>query len=258
SPSIRAAAEPATDFSRRRPVRVPKRTRQHASRHRSRLCASRFVPQMADHPQLVRRRRLLLHVGGQGGRTADRRQQQAVHQLWLRGVAVRTRQSHWARHRHRSRNPMNARVRAWFGTVALALSLAPAAAVAQEQQKQPPVDKSAEYRLHAGDSITISVWKELDLQRKVMIRPDGRFSFPLTGEVQAAGRTPDEVRIEIENSLKKFIPEAVVTVIVEEFNGNRVYVIGQVTKPGMYVMNPSLNVLQALSLAGGSTPFAKL
>jgi len=153
---------------------------------------------------------------------------------------------------------MNARVRAWFGTVALALSLAPAAAVAQEQQKQPPVDKSAEYRLHAGDSITISVWKELDLQRKVMIRPDGRFSFPLTGEVQAAGRTPDEVRIEIENSLKKFIPEAVVTVIVEEFNGNRVYVIGQVTKPGMYVMNPSLNVLQALSLAGGSTPFAKL
>lgn len=153
---------------------------------------------------------------------------------------------------------MNVRVRAWFGTVALALSLAPAAAVAQEQQKQPPVDKSAEYRLHAGDSITISVWKELDLQRKVMIRPDGRFSFPLTGEVQAAGRTPDEVRIEIENSLKKFIPEAVVTVIVEEFNGNRVYVIGQVTKPGMYVMNPSLNVLQALSLAGGSTPFAKL
>jgi polysaccharide export outer membrane protein len=153
---------------------------------------------------------------------------------------------------------MNARVRAWFGTVALALSLAPAAAVAQEQQKQPPVDKSAEYRLHAGDSITISVWKELDLQRKVMIRPDGRFSFPLTGEVQAAGRTPDEVRIEIENSLKKFIPEAVVTVIVEEFNANRVYVIGQVTKPGMYVMNPSLNVLQALSLAGGSTPFAKL
>jgi len=153
---------------------------------------------------------------------------------------------------------MNARVRAWFGTVALALSLAPAAAVAQEQQKQPPVDKSAEYRLHAGDSITISVWKELDLHRKVMIRPDVRFSFPLTGEVQAAGRTPDEVRIEIENSLKKFIPEAVVTVIVEEFNGNRVYVIGQVTKPGMYVMNPSLNVLQALSLAGGSTPFAKL
>jgi polysaccharide biosynthesis/export protein len=128
--------------------------------------------------------------------------------------------------------------------------LATGAAVAQ--------DKSAGYRLHAGDSITVSVWKELDLQRRVMIRPDGRFSFPLAGEVQAAGKTPDEVRIEIETQLKKLIPEAVVTVIVEDFSGNRVYVIGQVTKPGMFVMNPSLNVLQALSLAGGSTPFAKL
>lgn len=114
------------------------------------------------------------------------------------------------------------------------------------------------YRLHAGDSITVSVWKELDLQRKVMVRPDGRFSFPLAGEVQAAGRTPDEVRIDIEGKLKKFIPEAVVTVITEDFAGNRVYVIGQVNKPGMFIMNPQLTVLQALSLAGGSTPFAKL
>lgn len=146
----------------------------------------------------------------------------------------------------------------WITMMALVLGLAPLAATSQDTQKQVATDKAGEYRLHAGDGLTISVWKELDLQRKVMIRPDGRFSFPLTGEIQAAGRTPDEVRIEIENSLKKLIPEAVVTVIVEEFNGNRVYVIGQVTKPGMYVMNPSLNVLQALSLAGGSTPFAKL
>jgi polysaccharide export outer membrane protein len=114
------------------------------------------------------------------------------------------------------------------------------------------------YRLHAGDSLTVSVWKELDLQRKVMIRPDGRFSFPLAGEVQAAGRTPDEVRLDIEGKLNKFIPEAVVTVITEDFSGNRVYVIGQVNKPGMFIMNPQLTVLQALSLAGGSTPFAKL
>lgn len=119
-------------------------------------------------------------------------------------------------------------------------------------------DKGADYRLHAGDSITVSVWKELDLQRKVMIRPDGRFSFPLAGEVQAAGRSADEVRLEIENQLKKYIPEAVVAVSVDDFAGNRVYVIGQVTRPGMFVMNPSLTVLQALSLAGGSTPFGKL
>lgn len=119
-------------------------------------------------------------------------------------------------------------------------------------------DAGADYRLHAGDSITVSVWKELELQRKVIIRPDGRFSFPLAGEVQAAGRSADQVRIDIENQLKKYIPEAVVAVMVEDVSGNRIYVIGQVTKPGMYVMNPELTVLQALSLAGGGTPFAKL
>jgi polysaccharide export outer membrane protein len=116
----------------------------------------------------------------------------------------------------------------------------------------------ADYKLHAGDSITVSVWKELELQRKVIIRPDGRFSFPLAGEVQAAGRSADEVRVDIESQLKKYIPEAVVAVMVEDVSGNRVYVIGQVNKPGMYVMNPQLTVIQALSLAGGSTPFAKL
>jgi polysaccharide export outer membrane protein len=145
---------------------------------------------------------------------------------------------------------VNAFRRFTIARILLGFLLASGQAVAQ--------DKGADYRLHAGDSITVSVWKELDLQRRVMIRPDGRFSFPLAGEVQAAGRTPDEVRVDIESQLKKFIPEAVVTVIVEDFAGNRVYVIGQVTKPGMFVMNPSLTVLQALSLAGGSTPFAKL
>jgi len=115
-----------------------------------------------------------------------------------------------------------------------------------------------DYRLHAGDSITVSVWKEIDLQRKVMIRPDGKFSFPLAGEVQAAGRTADDVRLDIQGKLAKFIPDAVVTVIVEDVSGNRIYVIGQVNKPGMFIMNPELTVLQALSLAGGHTPFAKL
>jgi polysaccharide export outer membrane protein len=119
-------------------------------------------------------------------------------------------------------------------------------------------DAAVDYKLHAGDSITVSVWKELELQRKVIIRPDGRFSFPMAGEVQAAGRSADQVRVDIENQLKKYIPEAVVAVMVEDVAGNRVYVIGQVNKPGMYVMNPQLTVIQALSLAGGSTPFAKL
>lgn len=141
--------------------------------------------------------------------------------------------------------------RTFVGAIAILFGvLATSAASAQET--------SADYKLHAGDSITVSVWKELELQRKVIIRPDGRFSFPLAGEVQAAGRSADQIRQDIEGKLTKYIPEAVVAVMVEDVSGNRIYVIGQVTKPGMYVMNPELTVLQALSLAGGGTPFAKL
>jgi polysaccharide export outer membrane protein len=137
----------------------------------------------------------------------------------------------------------------------------PGVAGAQTAPPAPQAQAQAaegDYKLHAGDSITVSVWKELELQRKVIIRPDGRFSFPLAGEVQAAGRSADEVRTELEGALKQYIPEAVVAVMVEDVSGNRVYVIGQVNKPGMYVMNPQLTVIQALSLAGGGTPFAKL
>jgi polysaccharide export outer membrane protein len=117
---------------------------------------------------------------------------------------------------------------------------------------------SGDYKLHAGDKIEVSVWKEEELKRLATVRPDGKFSFPLAGEIQAAGRAADEIRIEIESRLKKYIPEPVATVTVVEVTGNVIYVIGQVNKPGTYVMNPELNVLQALSLAAGGTPFAKL
>ena len=117
---------------------------------------------------------------------------------------------------------------------------------------------TGDYKLHAGDKIEVSVWKEEELKRLATVRPDGKFSFPLVGEIRAAGRAADEIRIEIESRLKKYIPEPVATVTVVEVTGNVIYVIGQVNKPGTYVMNPEINVLQALSLAAGGTPFAKL
>jgi polysaccharide export outer membrane protein len=117
----------------------------------------------------------------------------------------------------------------------------------------------ADYRLHAGDKLDVSVWKETEMQRPgVVIAPDGRFSFPLAGQIVAAGKTVTEVRQEIESKLTKYIPDPVVTVGIAEVGGNVAYVIGQVTKPGVIVMNPAINVLQALSLAGGGTPYAKL
>ncbi len=117
---------------------------------------------------------------------------------------------------------------------------------------------AADYKMHAGDQLEVSVWKEVDLQRTTLIRPDGKFSFPLTGDVQAAGRSPTEIRGDIEGRLKHYIPEPVVTVTVTGVNGHSIYVIGQVNKPGAIVMNPRLSVLQALAVAGGTTAFAKL
>lgn len=117
----------------------------------------------------------------------------------------------------------------------------------------------SDYRLHAGDKLDVSVWKETELQKPVIvIAPDGHFSFPLVGQITAAGKTVSEVRQEIETKLTKYMPDPVVTVGVTAVDGNVAYVIGQVAKPGSFVMNPRINVLQALSLAGGGTPFAKL
>jgi polysaccharide biosynthesis/export protein len=116
-----------------------------------------------------------------------------------------------------------------------------------------------DYRLHAGDKLDVSVWKETEMQKPaIVIAPDGHFSFPLAGQITAAGRTVSEIRQEIETKLAKYMPDPVVTVGITEVAGNVSYVIGQVTKPGSFVMNPRINVLQALSLAGGGTPFAKL
>jgi polysaccharide biosynthesis/export protein len=143
-------------------------------------------------------------------------------------------------------------LRAGFATLAL---LAMAKAFGQAAPASPTAPG---YTLQPGDKIEISVWGEEQLQREVMIRPDGKFSFPLTGEVNAIGRTVADVQQEMTTKLVMYIPEAVVTVSVTGLAGNRVYVIGQVSKPGTYDMNPRINVLQALSLAGGTTPFAAL
>jgi len=124
---------------------------------------------------------------------------------------------------------------------------------------QPAAPVTDDYRLHPGDKLDVSVWKETEMQKPaVVVGPDGKFAFPLAGQIVAAGRTVSEVRQEIEDHLKRFIPEPVVTVSIVDTAGNVCYVIGQINKPGAYPLNPRINVLQALALAGGGTPFAKL
>jgi polysaccharide export outer membrane protein len=120
------------------------------------------------------------------------------------------------------------------------------------------IEAQSAYRINAGDMLEISVWKEEDLLREVLVRPDGAFSFPLAGELMAKGRTVAEIRGELERRLARYIPDLVVTVAVKDVSGNRIFVIGQVNSPGAFVMNPVLDVMQALSLAKGGTPFASL
>lgn len=112
------------------------------------------------------------------------------------------------------------------------------------------------YQLQPGDLLQVVVWKESDLQSEVLIRPDGGISFALAGDLQAAGLTTDQLRAELETRVQKLIPDAVVTVSVKAPNGNRVFVIGKVNHPGDFPLLRPIDVMQAISMAGGLTPFA--
>jgi polysaccharide export outer membrane protein len=137
------------------------------------------------------------------------------------------------------------------------ISLVIAANVFAQESRIPPVTSTVEdYKLNPGDIISISIWKEPDLQKDVLIRPDGKFSFPLTGDIMASGRSVEEVREQVKKSLARFIPDLVVSISVLQIQGNKVYVIGQVGRPGEIVANPHIDVVQALALSGGMTSFA--
>jgi len=137
-----------------------------------------------------------------------------------------------------------------FRTIWALLILAAFAAEASAQE--------AGYTIKPGDGLDISVWKEPDLKLPVLVTPDGAFSFPLVGQVDARGKTVTEITQVITERLAKYISDPVVTVSVREIRGNKVYVIGQVNRPGEFIVNPRVDVMQALSMAGGTTAFAAL
>ena len=112
------------------------------------------------------------------------------------------------------------------------------------------------YRLGAEDVLLVSVWKDEQLTREVVVRPDGMFSFPLVGDIQAENQTVEDIRGELVKRITKYIPNPNVSVSVTKVASYKVYVVGRVNKPGEYVIGHYTDVLQALSLAGGLTPFA--
>lgn len=115
---------------------------------------------------------------------------------------------------------------------------------------------ASSYRVGPEDTLEISVWREDALKKEVLVRPDGGLSYPLIGDIQAAGKTPNQIRDEIAKRLEKYIADPVVSVAVLKAGSQRVFVLGKVTKPGPYPVGQSIDVLQALSLAGGLAPFA--
>jgi polysaccharide biosynthesis/export protein len=116
-----------------------------------------------------------------------------------------------------------------------------------------------DYKVHPGDKLIVGVYDDPKLlPQEITVTPDGKISYPMVGVLIAGGKTVEQIRTELEARLKKYISDPIATVIVTDVKGNVVYVIGQVTKPGAMTMNPTINVLQALSIAGGGNPYAKL
>jgi polysaccharide export outer membrane protein len=137
--------------------------------------------------------------------------------------------------------------------------------LARQDSKQPnPTSSSTAnaidptYKIGPQDVLRIDVWKEPEISRVTPVRPDGRISLPLLNDVQAAGLTPTQLASTISEGLKKFITNPQVTVGVNEINSRRIYVTGEVTKPGAFPLQPNMTVLQALTSSGAFTQFAKI
>ena len=117
---------------------------------------------------------------------------------------------------------------------------------------------AGDYQIKPGDILMVNVWKEQDLTMEVLVRPDGKFSFPLAGDIEASGQSAEQVRQTLIGKISSYIPDAVATVMVKNIDGNRAYVVGKVARPGPVVMTQETNVMQALAIAGGTVQFAEL
>lgn len=154
----------------------------------------------------------------------------------------------------------------WTLVVALAVGTSPGAlaqgardsGASAPQSPAPPQSATADpdYVIGADDLLDISVWKEPDITRRVPVRTDGKISLPLLNDLQAAGLTPMQLQAQITEKLRKFLTEPQVTVTVMATNSRRVYIMGEVGRPGPIVLLSNMTVLQAITTAGGLGQFA--
>jgi polysaccharide biosynthesis/export protein len=138
--------------------------------------------------------------------------------------------------------------------------------VARADKKTPPAQQTPVASVAANDDtyvigpedvLNVNVWKEAEVSGSVPVRPDGKISLPLLNDIQAAGSTPMQLTNQITEKLKRFLTDPHVTATVTAVNSRRVYIIGEVARPGAFPLQPNMTVLQALTSAGGPSPYAK-
>jgi polysaccharide export outer membrane protein len=114
----------------------------------------------------------------------------------------------------------------------------------------------AGYVIGPDDVLSIVFWRDKDMSAEVVVRPDGRVSLPLLNDIQAAGITPEELRVQLEKAAGKYVSEPNATVVVKTINSRKVYITGNVLKPGTYPLNGDMSVLQLIAIAGGLQEYA--
>ena len=133
---------------------------------------------------------------------------------------------------------------------------APVSSPVTPPTQSPPAAES-DYILGPEDVIEVAVWKEPDLSKTVTVRPDGKLSLPLVGDLQAAGLTAIQLKENIKQALADYVDDASVSVTVQQINSLKIFIQGEVNQPGVYDLKSNFTVLQAVSLAGGFTQWAK-
>jgi polysaccharide export outer membrane protein len=137
---------------------------------------------------------------------------------------------------------------AWFALITPSFNGAAAS--------EPREEAASDYVIGPEDVLEISVWKNADLSKTLTVRPDGKISLPLIGDIQASGLTPEELRDNIVNRLNEYQETAIASVIVLSVNSYRIFILGEVKIPGTYLLKARTTILQAISLAGGTTAIA--
>lgn len=138
----------------------------------------------------------------------------------------------------------------------LLLSLVAAACASTTKGERVATQPPSEYRIGREDVLEIVVWHEPELTRVMPVRPDGFIALPLAGEIQAAGKTPAELKAALTRALTPYVKDAAVAVLIREINGPRYSVMGEVLKAGTFPLRGAVSVTQALATAGGTNEFA--